>query len=147
MAQFTGTQDGDSEAVVQLNPEYTGNRSYTYQVTKAQPTNPGTQANWCQGTQESGHEGEAVRESYPPKALEVLVMTENASHRSLSRLSMMSKICGEEVVYKEVSKAAKKSRISIKPLMVSRLVSQLCQVVKRCHNPASVVVASSLNND
>ena len=64
----------------------------------------------------------------------------------LSKLSLMiASMWMKRLSSKKVKKVAKKSRKFTKPLMVSRLVSQLlCQVrLLRCHNLENFVVAAS----
>ena len=65
----------------------------------------------------------------------------------LSKLSLMiASMWMKRLSSKKVKKVAKKSRKFTKPLMVSRLVSQLLYQVRlsRCHNLESFVVAASL---
>ena len=65
----------------------------------------------------------------------------------LSKLSLMiASMWMKRLSSKKVKKVAKKSRKFTKPLMVSRLVSQLlCQVrLLRCHNLENFVVAANL---
>ena len=109
-------------------------RVHKNQVMKAkpfvQPTNPEyTGKLEAKGTQESGHEGEAaVQPENPVHTPVVGSVTETETQAidyPIEVITDDSKYVDEEVVEQEGQKVAKKSRKFTKPLMVSRLVSQL----------------------
>ena len=119
-----------------VNPAYTG--SINSDTTSAK------------GTQESGHEGEALVQPENPVHTPVVgSITETETQAidyPIEVITDDNKYVDEEVVEQEGKKVAKKSRKFTKPLMVSRLVSRLlCQVrLLRCHNLESFVVAANL---
>ena len=110
-----------------------------------------TQANWKPRVHKN--QVTKVRRLSNPRILSTLQLLEVSQRLKrkpsiiLSKLSLMiASMWMKRLSSKKVKKVAKKSRKFTKPLMVSRLVSQLlCQVrLLRCHNLENFVVAANL---
>ena len=110
-----------------------------------------TQANWKPRVHKN--QVTKVRRLSNPRILSTLQLLEVSQRLKrkpsiiLSKLSLMiASMWMKRLSSKKVKKVAKKSRKFTKPLMVSRLVSQLLYQVRllRCHNLESFVVAANL---